>query len=81
MDGTSKIEIEDYNEDGFWSKVKKYCKAIGKDSLEQVLRLYYALDSENCTAKTQSNHLRGAGVLGIADRYYPRFNADTRVYG
>ncbi|HAS0803504.1 TPA: DUF1232 domain-containing protein [Enterobacter roggenkampii] len=51
MDGTSKIEIEDYNEDGFWSKVKKYCKAIGKDSLEQVLRLYYALDSENCTAK------------------------------
>ncbi len=31
MDGTGKIEIEDYNEDGFWSKVKKYCKSIGKD--------------------------------------------------
>ncbi len=51
MANTSKIELEDYNEESFWSKAKKYCKAIGKDSLEQVFRLYYALESEQCTAK------------------------------
>lgn len=49
MDDTSKIDIGDYNESGFWSKVKKYCKTIGKDSLEQVFRLYYGLESDNCT--------------------------------
>lgn len=51
MDKTGKIEIEDYDENGFWSKTKKYCKTIGKDSLEQVFRLYYALESDNCTTK------------------------------
>ena len=49
MDDTGKIDIGDYNESGFWSKVKKYCKTIGKDSLEQVFRLYYGLESDNCT--------------------------------
>lgn len=51
MDDTGKIEIEDYDEDGFWSKTKKYCKTIGKDSLEQVFRLYYGLESEKCSTK------------------------------
>ena len=47
----SSINIESYTEDGFWGKVRKFCKDIGKDSLEQVFRLYYALESEKCSAK------------------------------
>lgn len=51
MAESSNINIEDYNEDDFWGKVKKYCKTLGKDSLEQIFRLYYALDSDKCSAK------------------------------
>ena len=47
----SSINIESYTEDGFWGKVGKFCKDIGKDSLEQVFRLYYAFESEKCSAK------------------------------
>ena len=36
MAETNKIEIEDYNENNFWEKVKTFCKSIGRESLEQV---------------------------------------------
>ena len=49
MSKTNNVELEEYNEESFWEKTKKYCKSIGKDSLEQVFRLYYALESEQCT--------------------------------
>ncbi|EKP0309910.1 DUF1232 domain-containing protein [Aeromonas caviae] len=51
MAETNKIEIEDYNENNFWEKVKTFCKSIGRESLEQVFRLYYALESDKCSAK------------------------------
>lgn len=46
-----KMEIIEYSESGFWEKIAKYAKSIGKELLEKVLQLYYALGSENCTTK------------------------------
>ncbi len=51
MAENTSINIEDYSESGFWGKVKNFCKDIGKDSLEQVFRLYYALESDKCSMK------------------------------
>ncbi|MBM3071566.1 DUF1232 domain-containing protein [Enterobacter sp. RHBSTW-00994] len=48
------IEIDDYNEEGFWAKAKMYCKSIGRTSLEQVFTLYYALESEKCSTKDKT---------------------------
>lgn len=51
---SEKIQIEDYSEAGFWGKCKKYAKTMGAELMEKVLLLYFALDSENCTAKHRS---------------------------
>ncbi len=45
------IQIEDYSESNFWDKCKKYAKSIGEELMEKVLQLYYALESEQCSAK------------------------------
>ncbi|TYL47312.1 YkvA family protein [Marinomonas sp. IMCC 4694] len=45
------INIEGYSETGFWEKTLKYAKVIGLESMRKVLQLYYALESEFCTAK------------------------------
>ena len=50
MTTINNIECADYNDGSFWQKVKRYCKDIGKGSLESVFRLYCALDSEKCSA-------------------------------
>lgn len=42
------MSTKDYNEQSFIDKCKKYGKAIGEESLEKVLYLYYGLDSPNC---------------------------------
>lgn len=40
-------EEKNYSDEGFWNKVGKYAKAIGKDTLEIALKLYYsAKDSD-----------------------------------
>jgi len=42
---------ETFTEKGFWEKVASYCFDIGKSGVDQALRLYYALESENCSVK------------------------------
>ncbi|ROS01717.1 uncharacterized membrane protein YkvA (DUF1232 family) [Sinobacterium caligoides] len=48
------MQIDDFSEQGFWAKCKAYAKTIGYESMEKVLWLYYALDSEQCTLKQKS---------------------------
>lgn len=50
MDRENEFVVESFNEESFWDKVIKFCKDIGKDGIEQVFKLYYALDSEKCEA-------------------------------
>ena len=38
---------EDYNEDGFWEKVKNFAKDAGKEVIEKALQLYYVLDKKD----------------------------------
>ncbi|WP_434361118.1 YkvA family protein [Parasalinivibrio latis] len=45
------FEIEEYTESGFWNKCRKYAKSIGRETLEKVLTLYYALQSDKLSAK------------------------------
>ncbi len=37
-----------YSEKGFWDKLKKYAKVIGKNIVEKALWLYYAMEKPNC---------------------------------
>ncbi|CAM3049570.1 YkvA family protein [Vibrio diazotrophicus] len=48
---SEQIHIEGYSESGFWGKLKKYAKTIGEELVEKVLQLYYALESDKCSAK------------------------------
>lgn len=48
---SEQIQIEEYSESSFWDKCIKYAKYIGKELMEKVFQLYYALESENCSAK------------------------------
>lgn len=50
----SEMKIDNYDEGSFWDKILTYCKDIGKDAIEQSLRLYYALESDKCGAKEKS---------------------------
>lgn len=38
---------EDYNEDGFWEKIKNFAKDAGKEVIEKALQLYYVLDKKD----------------------------------
>lgn len=51
QDQSGKIEIEDFSDHGFWEKVLSFCKKLGIESTRKILQLYYALYSDNCTAK------------------------------
>lgn len=48
---SEQMKIEDYSEHGFWDKCMKYAKTIGLESMEKILWLYYALESEQCSTK------------------------------
>jgi len=50
----SDVEIEDYNESGFWTKCKNYASSIGQEGLEKALYLYFALDHKDCGAKEKA---------------------------
>ncbi|WP_413731120.1 MULTISPECIES: YkvA family protein [unclassified Shewanella] len=54
MNRENEFVVENFNEESFWDKVIKFCKDIGKDGIEQVFRLYYALDSEKCGTKEKT---------------------------
>jgi len=41
MDEFEKIKIEDYDESGFWEKIKKRAKAAGSELIEKVFVAYY----------------------------------------
>ena len=41
MDDKNVDYKEQYSEDSFWGKVKKYGKKVGSETLEKVLILYY----------------------------------------
>ena len=42
---------KEYSETGFWDKVKGVAKKAGKEVIYNALKLYYALQSENVSAK------------------------------
>lgn len=50
----SDIEIEDYKESSLWEKCKNYATSIGREGLEQALKLYYALDHKDCRASDKA---------------------------
>lgn len=39
-----------YSEKGLWNKIKKYAKIAGKELIEKVLWLYYAMQRPDCPA-------------------------------
>ncbi len=47
----TEVKIEEYSENGFWLKCKKYAKKIGFESMNKVFQLFYALESEKCSLK------------------------------
>jgi|APHig6443717497_1056834.scaffolds.fasta_scaffold24455_1 uncharacterized membrane protein YkvA (DUF1232 family) len=53
-----RIDTSEYNsefsERGFWSKLKKYAKNIGKDAVEHILILYYSIHDEAVPAKAKA---------------------------
>ncbi|CUB05110.1 N-acetyltransferase [Marinomonas fungiae] len=40
---------EVYDEQGFWSKCKRYARSIGRAGLEKAFTLYYATEHKDCT--------------------------------
>lgn len=50
----SNYKIENYSEPGFWRKIARYSKVIGRTAMEKILLLYYALESENCGIREKS---------------------------
>ncbi len=48
---SGEFEIQEYTESGFWEKCRKYAKSIGRETLEKVLTLYYALQSDKLSTK------------------------------
>ena len=45
---------KEYSETGFWDKVKGVAKKAGKEVIYNALKLYYALQSENISAKEKA---------------------------
>lgn len=46
MEGNNEYSSQ-YNEDGFWSKIKNYAKAAGETVLEPALKLYYSAEDSD----------------------------------
>ena len=50
--------VEDYSEDGLWSKIKENVASIGISLIYKALQLYYVAQSPNCPMKVK------AGIYG-----------------
>lgn len=48
------VDVNEYNDNAFWAKIKKYAKTIGQELLEKALLLYYALDSPQCSTRDKT---------------------------
>ena len=42
-----------FSERGFWRKLRKYAKKIGREGVEQALKMYYAAQSPNTPIKAK----------------------------
>lgn len=49
IDDVAEEYAEAYDEQGFWSKCKRYARSIGRVGLEKAFTLYYATEHKNCT--------------------------------
>ncbi|SBS33731.1 putative N-acetyltransferase YjaB [Marinomonas aquimarina] len=49
LDDVAEEYAEAYDEQGFWSKCKRYARSIGRVGLEKAFTLYYATEHKNCT--------------------------------
>ena len=43
-----------FNENGFWDKIKKFAQKVGLEGIRNALRLWYALDNPEMPAKIKA---------------------------
>ena len=64
---------KEYSEKKFWDKVKKHAKAIGRDTLEKALILFYALKDPDTPAWAKGVIIGALGYLILPTDMIPDF--------
>ena len=55
--------VDDYSEDGLWSKIKENVASIGISLIYKALQLYYVAQSPNCPMKVKAGIYGALGYL------------------
>ena len=73
----SNIEVEnfvdDYSEDGLWSKIKENAASIGISLICKALQLYYVAQSQKCPMKVKAGIYGALGYLISPFDFIPDF--------
>lgn len=65
--------VDDYSEDGLWSKIKENVASIGISLIYKALQLYYVAQSPNCPMKVKAGIYGALGYLISPFDFIPDF--------